>query len=135
MCLLPINVRKGTVDYRSKRIVFGPIDPSLIAIPYQAHPGYALVEVQIQQRKLLLLLDRVLAIWSSSKAAVWPACRASTRSLLLPSFKRSFFRGSQTTSRFTCGFRRSCNQAADVPSSKVSHRVPCNPRRNSTIVA
>jgi hypothetical protein len=60
--------------------------------------------------------------------------RASIRSLLLPSFKRAFFRGSQTTSRLTWGFRRSCNQAADVPSSKVSDRVPCNPRMNSTIV-
>ena len=27
------------------------------------------------------------------------------------------------------------NHAADVPSSKVSDRVPCNPRMNSTIVA
>jgi hypothetical protein len=61
--------------------------------------------------------------------------RASIRSLLLPSFKRAFFRGSQTTSRLTWGFRRSCNQAADVPSSKVNDRVPCNPSMNSTIVA
>jgi predicted aspartyl protease len=46
-----------SLDYQFKRIVFGPIDPSLIAIPYQAHPGYALIEMQIQQRKLLLLVD------------------------------------------------------------------------------
>jgi hypothetical protein len=53
----------------------------------------------------------------------------------LPSFNRAALRASQTTSRFTCGFRRSCNQAAEVPSSKVSDRVPCSPWMNSTIVA
>ena len=60
--------------------------------------------------------------------------RASIRSLLLPSFNRAALRGSQTTSRLTWGFRRSCNQAADVPSSKVSDRVPCSPWMNSMIV-
>ena len=53
--------------------------------------------------------------------------RASIRSLLLPSFNRAALRGSQTTSRLTWGFRRSCNQAAEVPSSKVRDRVPCSP--------
>ena len=28
-----------TIDYQFKRIAFGPIDPSLVAIPYQAGPG------------------------------------------------------------------------------------------------
>jgi aspartyl protease len=46
-----------TIDYQSKKIVFGPIDPSLIAIPYQARPGFALVEMQVQHQKLLLLVD------------------------------------------------------------------------------
>src|ERR1700724_3783045 len=61
--------------------------------------------------------------------------RASIRSLLFPSFNRAAFRGSQTISRLTCGFRRSCSQAAEVPSSKVSARVPCSPWMNSSIVA
>src|SRR2546430_8353712 len=60
--------------------------------------------------------------------------RASIRSLLLPSFNRAAFRGSQTTSWLTWGFKRSCNQAAEVPSSKVRDRVPCNPDRKSVVL-
>ncbi len=46
-----------TIDYQSKKIVFGPIDPSLVAVPYQDGPGYVLVEMKIQQQKLSLLVD------------------------------------------------------------------------------
>ena len=46
-----------TIDYEVKKIVFGPIDPSLIRVPYEAHPGYALVELKIQQQGLRLLVD------------------------------------------------------------------------------
>jgi predicted aspartyl protease len=46
-----------TIDYKSRKIVFGPIDPSLTAIPYEAYPGYALVEMKLQQRSLRLLVD------------------------------------------------------------------------------
>jgi predicted aspartyl protease len=46
-----------TIDYQFKRIAFGPIDSSLVAIPYQAGPGYAVVEMKIQQQKLFLLVD------------------------------------------------------------------------------
>jgi hypothetical protein len=46
-----------TIDYQSRKIVFGPIDPSMASVPYQAHPEYALVEMQVQQRKVLLLVD------------------------------------------------------------------------------
>jgi len=46
-----------TIDYQSMKITVGPIDSSLVAIPYQAGPGYAVVEMKIQQQKLLLLVD------------------------------------------------------------------------------
>lgn len=46
-----------TIDYQSKKIVFGPIDSSLAAVPYEAHPGYALVELKIQLQSLRLLVD------------------------------------------------------------------------------
>jgi predicted aspartyl protease len=46
-----------TIDYESKKIVFGPIDPTLTAVPYEAYPGYALVELKIQQQTLRLLVD------------------------------------------------------------------------------
>src|SRR5215471_1431159 len=32
------------------------------------------------------------------------------------------------------GFNKSCNQAAHVPSSKVTYTVPCSPPRNSRTV-
>jgi hypothetical protein len=46
-----------TIDYGSKKIVFGPIDPSLEAVPYEAHPGYALVELKVRRQSLRLLVD------------------------------------------------------------------------------
>jgi predicted aspartyl protease len=52
-----LNQAAFTIDYQSRKIIVGPIDPSLGAIPYEAHPGYALVELKIQQRSVRLLLD------------------------------------------------------------------------------
>ena len=46
-----------TIDFESKKIVFGPIDPSLSAIQYEAHPGYALVTMRVQQRAVRLVID------------------------------------------------------------------------------
>src|SRR5579862_8899989 len=52
------------------------------------------------------------------------------RSLLLPWFSKAFWRGSHTTTSVTCGWIRSYNQAAEVPSSKVTCKSPRSPRRN-----
>jgi predicted aspartyl protease len=52
-----LNQSAFTIDYQSKKVTVGPIDPLLAAIPYEAHPGYALVEMKIQQRSLRLLVD------------------------------------------------------------------------------
>src|SRR6267378_6602465 len=52
---------------------------------------------------------------------------ASIRSLLLPSFSKAIFRGLHTTSSVTCGFSRSYNQPAQVPSSKVTCKSPRSP--------
>jgi len=46
-----------TIDYDSRKIVFGPIDSSLTAVPYEAHPGYALIELKIQQQSLRVVVD------------------------------------------------------------------------------
>src|SRR5229473_315071 len=51
----------------------------------------------------------------------------SMRSLLLPTFSSAFFRGSQTNTCVTCGLSKSCNQAAQVPSSKVTCKLPRRP--------
>ena len=45
------------IDYQSKRLVFGPIDTSLPVIPYHSVPGYVAVELRVQQKTLLLLVD------------------------------------------------------------------------------
>src|ERR1700720_1430440 len=50
---------------------------------------------------------------------------ASMRSFLLPCLE--FFRGSHTTSFHTCGFSRSYNQVAQVPSSNVTCNSPRSP--------
>src|SRR6201993_3397291 len=45
-----------------------------------------------------------------------------------------FFRGSHTTNFVTCGFNRSYNQAADVPSSKATCKSPRSPSINCRIM-
>src|SRR5215469_2021777 len=45
-----------------------------------------------------------------------------------------FFRGSHTTSFVTCGFNRSYNQAAEVPSSNVTCKSPRSPSINCRIM-
>src|SRR2546429_1462679 len=59
---------------------------------------------------------------------------SSIRSLLFPSFSRAFLRGLQTTTLATWGLSRSYNQAAQVPSSKVTDKVPRSPAKNSRMV-
>src|SRR5215472_15690412 len=59
---------------------------------------------------------------------------ASIRSLLLPSLSNAFFRGLQTATPDTRGFSRSYNQAAQVPSSKVTRKSPRSPSMNCKMV-
>ena len=51
-------------------------------------------------------------------------------SFWLPSRMDLFFRGSHTTNFVTCGFNRSYNQAAEVPSLKVTCKSPRSPSIN-----
>src|SRR5271163_2580795 len=60
--------------------------------------------------------------------------RASIRSLLLPSLSKALRRGLHTTSSVTCGLIKSYNQAAQVPSSKVTCKLPRRPLRKSRMV-
>src|SRR5215469_12626227 len=59
---------------------------------------------------------------------------ASIRSLLLPSLSSAFFRGLQTSTPDTRGFSKSYNQAAQVPSSKVTRKSPRSPSMNCKMV-
>lgn len=52
-----LNQNSFTIDYQSRKLTIGPIDPSLAAIQYEAHPGYAVVEMKIQKRVFRLLVD------------------------------------------------------------------------------
>src|ERR1700688_431391 len=45
----------------------------------------------------------------------------------------AFFRGSHTTNSVTCGFSKSYNQAAQVPSSNVTCKSPRSPSINCRI--
>src|ERR1043166_1290871 len=45
-----------------------------------------------------------------------------------------FFRGSHSTNFVTCGFSKSYNQAAEVPSSKVTCKSPRSPSINCRIM-
>src|SRR6266404_5594807 len=60
--------------------------------------------------------------------------RASILSFWLPSLMDLFFRGSHTTNFVTCGFNRSYNQAAEVPSSNVTCKSPRSPSINCRIM-
>src|ERR1700746_2579464 len=53
--------------------------------------------------------------------------RASTLSLLLPSFNKALRRGLQTTTSCTCDCSRSYSQDAQVPSSQVTCNSPRRP--------
>src|ERR1700674_5505803 len=52
----------------------------------------------------------------------------------LPSLMEAFFRGSHTTNFVTCGFSKSYNQAAEVPSSNVTCTSPRSPSINCSIM-
>src|SRR3954463_13293423 len=57
------------------------------------------------------------------------------RSLLFPSLSNAFFRGLHTTNLSTRALSRSYSQTDQVPSSKVTHKVPRSPAKNSRMVA
>lgn len=46
-----------TIDYKAKKLVFGRVDSSMFVIPYQAGADYVVVEMRIQQQRVMLLVD------------------------------------------------------------------------------
>jgi hypothetical protein len=46
-----------TIDYQSRKLVFGPVDPSFVAVPYAPGLPYALVLLHIQQETMGILVD------------------------------------------------------------------------------
>jgi predicted aspartyl protease len=52
-----LSQRPFTIDYESRKIVFGLIDSTLTTVPYEAHPGYVVVELKVLEQSLRLLVD------------------------------------------------------------------------------
>jgi hypothetical protein len=46
-----------TIDYESRKLVFGPVDPSFNTVAYAPGLPYAIVVLQIQQQRLEILVD------------------------------------------------------------------------------
>jgi hypothetical protein len=46
-----------TIDYDSKKLTFGPVDPSFLTVAYAPGLPYAIVILQIQQERLEILVD------------------------------------------------------------------------------
>src|SRR5258705_11281106 len=113
----PTSIERFETIHHSRQI-FGEGEIATGKLPQGAHPRLAVVH-------------RV----SSPACSRWLSFCASTRSFLLPVFSNAFLRGSHTITLTTCGLSKSYSQAALVPSSNVTHKVPFNPWRNSRMVA
>jgi Aspartyl protease len=46
-----------TIDYETRKLTFGPIDPSFVTVPYSPALTYALVPLHVQQETLAILVD------------------------------------------------------------------------------
>lgn len=46
-----------TIDYQSRKLVFGPIDPSFATVSYSPGLPYVIVDLQVQQQRLGILVD------------------------------------------------------------------------------
>jgi predicted aspartyl protease len=52
-----LGLSSFSIDYRSKKIVFGPIDLSPFAVPFDTGPPVLTVQIQIQDEPVRLLVD------------------------------------------------------------------------------
>lgn len=46
-----------TIDYESRKLVFGPIDPSFSTVPYSPGLPYAVVDLHVEDERLGILVD------------------------------------------------------------------------------
>jgi aspartyl protease len=52
-----LNGSSFSIDYRSKKIVFGPIESSPFAVPFETGPPVLTVQLQVQGKPIRLLVD------------------------------------------------------------------------------
>src|SRR6516225_4778024 len=102
------------------------------------HSRQILGDRQITARQLLQRTQTPFSVVDGRERTIRSSSAsfcASIRSPLLPDFSKAFLRGLHTVTLLTYGLSRSYNQAAQVPSSKVTSRFPRSPRTNCRIVA
>ena len=46
-----------TIDYRTRTIIFGPVDPSLAIVPYRPGLPYVMVDLQVQHQTIGIVVD------------------------------------------------------------------------------
>ena len=121
---VPTSTRNGPAAIQSFQAIhdWGKIfdDGQITAgkFPQHAYPGHAVI-------------DRLQIIETQPVGQL----RASILSLLLPCWSKAILRGLHTAKLATRGLSRSYSQAAQVPSSNVTDKVPRSPAKNSRMVA
>ncbi len=75
-----------SIDYKSKKIVFGPIEPSPLSVPFETGPPVLTVEVRVQDEPVHLRVD------TGASELVLFNCQLTSRvrQLQTASIKRSF---------------------------------------------
>lgn len=78
-----------SIDYKSRKIVFGPIEPSPLSVPFQTGPPILTVELKVQGEPIRLLVD------TGAAELVLFQCQlpSRVRQLQASSVKRSFLNG------------------------------------------
>jgi hypothetical protein len=84
-----LSLSSFSIDYRTKKIVFGPIEPSASSVPFETGPPVLTVELHIHDEPLRLLID------TGANELVLFECQLpnSLRQLEVSSQKQSFFNG------------------------------------------
>jgi predicted aspartyl protease len=84
-----LSLSTFSIDYRSKKIVFGPIESSAFAVPFDTGPPVLTVQLQVQDEPVRLLVD------TGSADLVLFACQLHGRLPQLPlsGMKRFFLNG------------------------------------------
>ena len=84
-----LSLSSFSIDYRAKKIVFGPVEPSAQSVPFETGPPVLTVELHIEDEPLRLLID------TGAAELVLFQCSLPDRLRRLQSSdpKRSFFNG------------------------------------------
>jgi aspartyl protease len=84
-----LSLSSFSIDYRSKKLVFGPIESSPLAVPFDTGPPVLTVQLQVQDEPVRLMLD------TGAMELVLFACQLHGRLRQLPvsGMRRFFYNG------------------------------------------